>query len=1758
MEKYIHKRQKKQKGGDKVHKKVKKGIYLFSLTLIFAVILAGAATAEDQGTNDAPVVTTDTTTSDAPASTPQTTTTSTDQQTADAQNGDEGNPLPEDPADIAVEVAFYNDTLDIVDALNNGFPTPITSANDGDTVWKVVRCYNTGYSGALDPAYVHVLDYLDPTYYTINNYQMWTIHSDGTWHTFAGTYDTTNGDWNVFLVQFPLQDYWDNYLFINVTVHGFDTTITNQASVLSSMTSDTSGDPVFDPVLSNNIAGVPLQLEPAADIQVDKVWEDTTGTAITTANYLQTVVAHITVTNNGPSPANGVVLTDTLPADFTFDASQSMINYYGVWYALTDCPHWTYDAVTRLFTWNITYHIGGAMPSGDVYQVRLFGNNTAHGGTTVTNTADVDPATLPQEDPDWDNNQQTAEYTALMAADLAASKVWEDTSGVAIDSANYLQTVVAHISITNLGPDTADNAVLTDQLPAGFVLDTVNSYMVRSWEITHYYLFNTGYWTYDQVTGLFTLDVSGFNQMIFNGETVNAYLYFTNSAHGNAIIDNTAVASSTTFDQNLTNNVATDSYTANAAADIRVDKVFQDALGNPITNADYGSTVVSLITVTNNGPDAANGVFLTDILPAELQWITAEISLDNGVSWRNFGQNWVFISGQTVTWDTINNELGGIWPDPANPWPMAAGTSVLLRIWATNIGHGNTLVTNDATVNPDPALPNPLAQYDQNWTNNVGTAQFTANAYAHVVLDKYYADYDQFVNHNYNIVPITNPVNYLDNVIVILTAHNEGPDPVTYLQVQDTWPAALVGTSEAWDHPDATTWNFFPWAPSGTVSWWPTNVVTLNPGDTFLTAIGATVSDSDTTITNTITTIAQTPMDPVGYDTASADLEVNAASDIEVEKEWEDTSGTEITEADYNQSIVADIEVTNNGPDTAYGVVLTDTLPEGFVLDTSMSHVTYNQLGQSWNLNSCAHWTYDTTTRLFTWYISQHLDTYGVGMLPGDANNCELELYGTNTAHGNTLITNTALVNPDPALPNPLAQYDPDWDNNHDTASYTALAAADIDVDKVWEDTTGTAIATANYLTTVVAHITVTNNGPDAANGVVLTDTLPFGFDFDPANSWIFYGQEDSQRWSLEGCGHWTYDAVTRLFTWNINSHLWNALLPGDANACEVWLYGTNTAHAGWPVFNTAGVNPANLPQLDQNWTNNYATDFYIANPAADLAVTKDVDDATPDLGQLICFTIDAKNFGPDWSWVTVNDVLPAGLVYNAATYATQGTYDILTHTWTVGWIAPGAFETLYLYATVNPGPNPPEKLTNTATITGYWWGFVPEYDQNMSNNIDTEDVFMPMAMVTIDKSVNVAIQNVGQNIIYTLTAHNGGPKNATNVIINDVLPAGLTYVSQSGDGIYAAGVWTITQIDAFTDAVIHITATVGSSLAGTTVTNTATLYQLDQYDPFLGDTGSASFYVPSADVAVAKQFWNDTEFVNNNYNIVYITTANYLNKVIAAVKVTNNGPDTATNVVVKDTWPSELTSTGNWWVSWNNGVTWILNDPSYNPLNNEWAVGTVTTLNTFWLAIEGIVDDSDTTILNQADKTAQTEYDPVQANNHAEASIAVPPAAALELTKTVNNANPTLHDTVIFTMIVQNHGPDTATTVKVSDVLPAGLTYVSSSADFGSYDSTTGIWTIGNLPANTIAHLTITCTVEQTGTINNEAKVTSLTYDPELYPRSALVTVNVKAPASTPSQPTSVAAGTISMQTTGAPFVPLALGILLLFAGFATTRRKP
>ena len=67
-------------------------------------------------------------------------------------------------------------------------------------------------------------------------------------------------------------------------------------------------------------------------------------------------------------------------------------------------------------------------------------------------------------------------------------------------------------------------------------------------------------------------------------------------------------------------------------------------------------------------------------------------------------------------------------------------------------------------------------------------------------------------------------------------------------------------------------------------------------------------------------------------------------------------------------------------------------------------------------------------------------------------------------------------------------------------------------------------------------------------------------------------------------------------------------------------------------------------------------------------------------------------------------------------------------------------------------------------------------------------------------------------------------------------------------------------------------------------------------------------------------------------------------------------------------------------------------------------------------------------------------------------------------LSKTVSNPTPNVGDTITFTVTLSNTGPNTATNVQVTDVLPAGLTFVSATASQGTYDSATGVWTVGTV----------------------------------------------------------------------------------------------
>ena len=110
------------------------------------------------------------------------------------------------------------------------------------------------------------------------------------------------------------------------------------------------------------------------------------------------------------------------------------------------------------------------------------------------------------------------------------------------------------------------------------------------------------------------------------------------------------------------------------------------------------------------------------------------------------------------------------------------------------------------------------------------------------------------------------------------------------------------------------------------------------------------------------------------------------------------------------------------------------------------------------------------------------------------------------------------------------------------------------------------------------------------------------------------------------------------------------------------------------------------------------------------------------------------------------------------------------------------------------------------------------------------------------------------------------------------------------------------------------------------------------------------------------------------------------------------------------------------------------------------------------------------TPVTNTATVTA-VQPDPVPGNNAGTATV-TGQAADISVLKTVSNATPNVGSNVTFVITATNNGPSDATGVEVTDVLPAGLTLVSSGVTAGTYVPATGIWHIGPLANGVTADL--------------------------------------------------------------------------------------
>lgn len=242
---------------------------------------------------------------------------------------------------------------------------------------------------------------------------------------------------------------------------------------------------------------------------------------------------------------------------------------------------------------------------------------------------------------------------------------------------------------------------------------------------------------------------------------------------------------------------------------------------------------------------------------------------------------------------------------------------------------------------------------------------------------------------------------------------------------------------------------------------------------------------------------------------------------------------------------------------------------------------------------------------------------------------------------------------------------------------------------------------------------------------------------------------------------------------------------------------------------------------------------------------------------------------------------------------------------------------------------------------------------------------------LSITNSVDKPLPDVGDQVTFTLVAHNAGPNDDIGVTATNTLPDGLTFVSESGDGSFdsSSGIWSIGNLAHDASATIHISATVGSTTNLDNATDDVTISGSKTDPDDSNNSASASLNVQNADVSITKAV--DTTSPAEGANITYTLT------------VTNHG-DTARNVVVHDSMPAGLTFGS------------ASGDGSFASTSDDWTVGDLADSESATLTIVASVDASTTgqSIVNTATVSSDT-YDPESGNNTATAPAVVPGSAS-------------------------------------------------------------------------------------------------------------------------------------------------------------------
>ncbi|WP_171776165.1 right-handed parallel beta-helix repeat-containing protein [Methanobrevibacter ruminantium] len=525
--------------------------------------------------------------------------------------------------------------------------------------------------------------------------------------------------------------------------------------------------------------------------------------------------------------------------------------------------------------------------------------------------------------------------------------------------------------------------------------------------------------------------------------------------------------------------------------------------------------------------------------------------------------------------------------------------------------------------------------------------------------------------------------------------------------------------------------------------------------------------------------------------------------------------------------------------------------------------------------------------------------------------------------------------------------------------------------------------------------IVVTNDGPDDAKAVVVNLT-----DLEPLALIIMNVSESSYD-----NGQWTI----------------GDLPDGESQSLII----TTKANCSNDTIKLDGIVDTSTFELDKS--NNHNDDILEIDPLCDLSIEISVSDSPVNNGDIVNWTIVVANDGPDGASdviVSLSDLESLNLeILNVS----EDNFNPETYEWIIGDLDNNENASLIISAKVNTSD---DILDVESTVDS------KTFELNKDNNYDNESLIVnPLCDLIIDISVSDSPVNTEDLVDWTITVTNDGPDMAENVkvYLNDLDALNLILVNASEDSFDGdAYQWIIGNLDNGDAVELLITTRVNASnktieVESAVLSDTFELNKENNYD---NDTVTVN---PLCDLIVVVDVSNST--INKDEVVNWTIT------------VTNDGPDTAENVILD---LSDLEDLGL--------IVLNVSDDSYNPESGKWIIGDLAPGETVDLIVTTQANVSNASLPVEAIVQGDT-YELNKDNNHDDKLLDVNPLCDLVIEITVSNSSVNKGGTVEWTIVVYNDGPDDASDVIVTldDLKTLGLilsnvTYGTTSMDI-SYD---------------------------------------------------------------------------------------------------------